>query len=114
MRADAPRRHHVQTSGVAVAPATPASESWLERWFDLAGRRTTVATEVRAGLTTFIVMSYIVVLNAVILTTGAGIAKQDLPFTAVVTATCLVAGLMTLAMGLWANFPIAIAPGMGL
>jgi AGZA family xanthine/uracil permease-like MFS transporter len=86
----------------------------LERYFGLAARGTTVGTEVRAGLTTFVVMSYIIVLNAVILTTGAQLAKQDLPFTAVVTATCLVAGVMTLAMGLYANFPLAIAPGMGL
>src|SRR5687768_8326001 len=60
------------------------------------------------------VMSYIIVLNAVILTSGAQIAGQELPFAAVVTATCLVAGVMTLAMGLYANFPLAIAPGMGL
>jgi AGZA family xanthine/uracil permease-like MFS transporter len=86
----------------------------LERYFGLAQRGTCVATEVRAGLTTFVVMSYIIVLNAVILTSGAQIAKQDMPFAAIVTATCLVAGLMTLAMGLYANYPIALAPGMGL
>ena len=82
----------------------------LERWFGLSARGTTAATEVRAGLTTFMVMSYIVVVNAAILTT----TSPDLPFAAVVTATCLVAGVMTLAMGLYANMPLAIAPGMGL
>ena len=87
---------------------------WLDRRFALTARGTTAATEVRAGLTTFMVMSYIIVLNAVILTSGAQLAKQELPFAAVVTATCLVAGLATLAMGLYANFPLALAPGMGL
>jgi adenine/guanine/hypoxanthine permease len=101
-------------STAAAVPGRRDGESWLERQFDLAARGATVATEVRAGLTTFMVMSYIIVLNAVILTTGTQIAGQNLPFPAVVTATCLVAGLMTLAMGLYANFPLAIAPGMGL
>src|SRR5262245_59337565 len=101
-------------SAVATSRSRPAVGGWLERQFDLAARGTTVGTEVRAGLTTFMVMSYIIVLNAVILTTGTGIAKQELSFAGVVTATCLVAGLMTLAMGLWANFPLALAPGMGL
>jgi AGZA family xanthine/uracil permease-like MFS transporter len=60
------------------------------------------------------VMSYIIVVNAAILTAGAGAAGQDVAFPAVVTATCLVAGLLTLAMGLWANLPFALAPGMGI
>ncbi|MBA2448201.1 MAG: NCS2 family permease, partial [Chloroflexi bacterium] len=82
--------------------------------FGLAERRTDVGTEVRAGLSTFMVMSYIIILNAVILTTGARIAGQDVVFPAVVTSTCLVAGLLTLAMGLGANLPFAIAPGLGI
>jgi AGZA family xanthine/uracil permease-like MFS transporter len=100
--------------GTVAAVSGQPGEGWVERHFELAARGTTVATEVRAGLTTFVVMSYIIVLNAVILTTGTQIAGQNLPFPAVVTATCLVAGLMTLAMGLYANFPLALAPGMGL
>jgi AGZA family xanthine/uracil permease-like MFS transporter len=50
----------------------------------------------------------------VILTTGAGIAGLDVSFPAVVTSTCLVAGVITLAMGLWANMPFALAPGLGI
>ncbi|MDP8925103.1 MAG: NCS2 family permease [Chloroflexota bacterium] len=96
------------TSPVAGPP------HWAERWFRLSARGTDVGTEVRAGLTTFMVMAYIVVVNAVIITGGATIAGQDVPFAAVVTSTCLVAGLMTAMMGLWANLPFAIAPGMGL
>ena len=60
------------------------------------------------------VMSYIIVLNAVIITGGAQIAGLNVSFPAVVTSTCLVAGLMCAAMGLYANLPFALAPGMGL
>ncbi len=96
-------------SQVAVARG-----SALERWFRLAEQRTDVGTEVRAGLTTFMLMSYIIVVNAVILTTGASVAGLDVSFAAIVTSTCLVAGLMTLAMGARANLPFALAPGMGI
>ena len=96
--------------------ATLASRQggFFERTFGLAERGTDVGTEVRAGLSTFMVMSYIIIVNAVVLTTGARIAGQDVAFPAVVTSTCLVAGVMTLAMGLWANVPFALAPGMGI
>ena len=96
-------------SSVAVTRA-----SLPERRFGLAARKTDVGTEVRAGLTTFMVMSYIIVVNAVVITAGATIAGQDVSFPAVVTSTCLVAGIMTLAMGLAANVPFAMAPGMGI
>jgi adenine/guanine/hypoxanthine permease len=89
-------------------------DSVLERWFQLTARRTDVGTEVRAGLTTFMVMSYIIVVNPVILSAGATIAQQDVSFPALVTSTCLVAALMTLAMGLWGNLPFALAPGLGI
>jgi AGZA family xanthine/uracil permease-like MFS transporter len=89
-------------------------DSLLERLFHLSARGSDVGTEVRAGLTTFMVMSYIIVLNAVIITAGAQIAGLNVPFPAVVTSTCLVAGLMCALMGLWANLPFAMAPGMGL
>ncbi len=89
-------------------------DSLVERLFQLTARRTDVATEVRAGLTTFMVMSYIIVVNPVILSTGASIAGLDVSFPALVTSTCLVAAVMTLAMGLWANLPFALAPGLGI
>ncbi len=90
------------------------SESFVERWFKLTTRGTDVGTEVRAGLTTFVVMSYIIVVNPVILSTGATIAGQDISFPALVTSTCLVAAVMCLAMGLWANVPFALAPALGI
>lgn len=80
----------------------------LERRFDLRGRGTTVRTEVIAGVVTFLTMSYIIAVNP-------GILKDaGLPLQATIAATCLAAAVPTLLMGFWANFPIALAPGMGL
>ena len=86
---------------------------WLERTFRLTENRTTVRTEVVAGITTFMTMAYIIAVNPAILSRppggGDGPALQ-----ATVAATCLAAALPTLMMGLWANYPIALASGMGL
>jgi AGZA family xanthine/uracil permease-like MFS transporter len=76
--------------------------------FDLAGRGTTVAREVRGGLATFLTMAYILVANPSILS-AAGV-----PAEAAVAATALTAGIASILMGLGANVPIALAPGMGL
>jgi AGZA family xanthine/uracil permease-like MFS transporter len=69
-----------------------------------------------AGLTTFIVMSYIIFVNPAILGFAGVESLQDagLPFDAVLTSTCLVAGVMTIIMGLYTNKAYAIAPGLGL
>jgi AGZA family xanthine/uracil permease-like MFS transporter len=80
----------------------------LERFFDLSGHGTTVRTEVFAGLTTFVTMAYIVVVNPAIL--GAA----GMPVAAVAVATCLASGLGSILMGLLSNYPLALAPGMGL
>lgn len=80
----------------------------LERLFRLRSTETTLLREVVGGVTTFLTMAYIVFVNPVFLS-AAGI-----PATAAVTATCLAAALATLLMGLLANYPIALAPGMGL
>jgi AGZA family xanthine/uracil permease-like MFS transporter len=88
----------------------------LERWFELSRRRATVGSEVRGGLTTFMVMAYIIFVNPAILS-FAGIpplAGQGPSFAATQAATCLVAGLLTVAMGLATNYPLAIASGMGI
>ena len=88
----------------------------LERWFGLTARGTTAARETRAGFTTFMVMAYIIFVNPAILS-FAGIATlegQGPPFAATQAATCLVAGVMTVAMGLASNYPLALASGMGL
>src|ERR1700742_868858 len=80
----------------------------LQRLFDLQAHGTTVRTEVFAGLTTFLTMAYIVVVNPLIL--GAA----GLPVAGVAVATCLCAGIGSILMGLLANYPLALAPGMGL
>ena len=80
----------------------------LERYFGLAQQGTDVRTEVAAGVTTFLTMAYIAVVNPQIL------ADAGMPFDAVFVATCLAAAFSTLVMGLYANYPIALAPGMGL
>jgi AGZA family xanthine/uracil permease-like MFS transporter len=80
----------------------------LERLFKLQALGTNVRTEVLAGFTTFMTMAYIVVVNPAIL------SETGMPIAAVAAATCLAAGLGSILMGLIANYPLALAPGMGL
>jgi AGZA family xanthine/uracil permease-like MFS transporter len=80
----------------------------LDNFFGLKSRGTSVRTEVIAGLTTFLTMAYIVVVNPVIL------GEAGLPVAAVAVATCLAAGFGSILMGLLSNYPLAMAPGMGL
>ena len=80
----------------------------LERWFKLAENRTTIRQEMLGGLTTFVTMAYIIVVNPRIL------AEAGMPIDGVLFATCVSAAVATLVMGLWANYPIALAPGMSL
>jgi len=79
-------------------------------------QRTTTATEVRAGATTFMVMAYIIFVNPLILGFGGvpGLEGKGLPFAPTLTVTCLSAGLLSIAMGVFAKYPLALAPGMGL
>src|SRR5690606_23513712 len=79
-----------------------------ENFFKLKQNNTNIRTEVSAGITTFLTMAYIIVVNPAILS-GAGV-----PFEQVFMATVIAAVVGTLLMGLLANYPIAIAPGMGL
>ncbi|MGA9631570.1 MAG: NCS2 family permease, partial [Candidatus Acidiferrales bacterium] len=80
----------------------------LERIFHLTENKTTVRQEILAGLTTFMTMAYVVVVNPRIL------SEAGMPVDGVLFATCISAALATLVMGLWANYPIALAPGMSL
>ncbi|HEX8915311.1 MAG TPA: NCS2 family permease [Humisphaera sp.] len=82
--------------------------SFLDRTFQLRQRKSSVSAEVRGALATFLAMAYILPVNAFILS-GAG-----LPPAAVVSCTALGAAACSIAMGLWANMPIALASGMGL
>ncbi|MGE5622387.1 MAG: NCS2 family permease, partial [Bacillota bacterium] len=80
----------------------------MERVFKLREQNTDVRTELLAGLTTFLTMAYIVFVNPSIL------GDAGMPKDAVFVATCVAAAIGTLVMGLYANYPIAMAPGMGL
>jgi adenine/guanine/hypoxanthine permease len=81
---------------------------WIETYFKFKERETDLATELKAGITTFMVMVYIVAVNPSIL----GAAGIDVPSAA--AATALIAGVMTIAMGFVANYPLAIAAGLGI
>ena len=91
-----------------IAAPQGGAPGLLERLFRLSERGTTVRTELLAGLTTFLTMAYIVFINPSIL------ADAGMPKGAVFVATCLVAALGSAVMALYANYPIALAPGMGL
>ncbi len=90
------------------AESAPVKGGALERYFGLAAQGTDVRTEIVAGLTTFLTMVYIIFVNPSILG-QAGMDKG-----AVFVATCIAAAASTFVMGLYANYPIALAPGMGL
>lgn len=80
----------------------------LEKTFKLKENNTTIRTEVMAGITTFMTMAYILIVNPSILST------TGMDFSALITATALAAAVGTFAMALFANYPFALAPGMGL
>ncbi|PZU61063.1 MAG: guanine permease [Sphingobium sp.] len=80
----------------------------FERWFALGERGTTVRTEILAGVTTFLTMAYIVLVNPAIL------GQAGMPVASVAAATCFAAAFASILMGLTANVPLALAPGMGL
>jgi AGZA family xanthine/uracil permease-like MFS transporter len=85
----------------------------LDRYFGISARRSTVARELRGGLTTFFTMAYIVVLNPIILS-GADITGASLPFASVAAVTALIAGVMTIVMGIVGRYPFALATGLGI
>ena len=87
-------------------------DTMLEKVFKLSENKTTVKTEVVAGLTTFVTMAYIIALNPNLLT-GFGAAGQDL-WNGVFLATCIASAIGTFCMAFLANKPFAMAPGMGL
>ncbi len=80
----------------------------LERLFKLSENKTTIRTEIAAGVTTFLTMAYIIFVNPSIL------SEAGVPFSGALFATCIGAAVGSLMMGLVANYPFALAPGMGL
>jgi adenine/guanine/hypoxanthine permease len=105
-----------QTSeGQTVRVPDAPRRSGLDDYFKITERGSTVRTEIIAGITTFLTMAYILFLNPQILgLAGADRNGVTLPFPQVLTVTALVAGLATLAMGIYAKYPFALAAGLGL
>lgn len=86
----------------------------LERLFKLSQNKTTVRTELLAGVTTFMTLAYIVFVQPQVLSGGMpGMKPTGMDFGAIMVATCLAGALATFLMGVYANYPIAQAPGMG-
>jgi AGZA family xanthine/uracil permease-like MFS transporter len=92
----------------SVASESAVNRSMIDRYFKLTENHTSVKQEMLGGLTTFVTMAYIIVVNPQIL------AQAGMPPDGVVFATCASAAVATLVMGLYANYPIALAPGMSL
>lgn len=102
-----------------AAPERPAPASAWDRFFKISERGSTVEREIRGGVVTFLTMAYIIVLNPVILSgakdkTGAFLGGTADNFAMIAAGTALVAGLMTILMGVVANYPLALATGLGL
>jgi adenine/guanine/hypoxanthine permease len=102
------RARHSRNIAMTESTVAAPKPAVLDRYFGLAENGTDLRTEIIAGFTTFLTMAYIVFVNPQILGT-TGMDKG-----AVFVATCLASAASTLVMGLYANYPIALAPGMGL
>ena len=86
----------------------------LDRFFEISRRGSTIGTEIRGGVVTFVTMAYIVILNPIILSGKPDIAGNELSFEAVGAATALTAGVMTILFGLVTRLPFAFAAGLGI
>jgi adenine/guanine/hypoxanthine permease len=104
----------VTTAEAAERPQPAGGGGMIATYFKFAERGTDLLTEARGGLTTFMVMVYIVFLNASILGDGFKLAADDPGRVALSAGTALIAGIMTIAMGAWANYPFALAAGLGI
>jgi AGZA family xanthine/uracil permease-like MFS transporter len=94
--------------------STRTPRNGFDRFFEISARGSTVGREVRGGLATFFTMAYIVVLNPLILGSGVDAVGGKLPIAALAAGTALVAGVMTILMGVVARFPLALAAGLGV
>lgn len=103
----------VQT-GADRASGVPEPRNGFDRFFEISARGSTLSREVRGGLATFFTMAYIVVLNPLIIGNAVDGDGQRLALPAIAAATALVAGVMTILMGVVARFPLALAAGLGV
>jgi adenine/guanine/hypoxanthine permease len=86
----------------------------LDRFFEISARGSTVASELRGGVVTFIAMAYIIVLNPIILSNAEDVDGNRLEFAQVTATTSLAAGVMTILFGIFARLPFAFAAGLGI
>ena len=86
----------------------------VDRFFEITARQSTLGTEIRGGVVTFIAMAYIIVLNPIILSGSADVDGATLDFAQVSATTSLAAGVMTILFGLVARLPFALAAGLGI
>lgn len=86
----------------------------VDRFFEITARQSTLGTEIRGGVVTFIAMAYIIVLNPIILSGSADVSGNTLDFAQVSATTSLAAGVMTILFGLIARLPFALAAGLGI
>ncbi|PSM42288.1 MFS transporter [Streptomyces dioscori] len=94
--------------------AGPPQDNSVDRFFKISARGSTVGREVRGGFATFFTMAYILVLNPIILSSAKDKFGDQLDSVQLVTATALVAAVMTIVMGVGGNLPLALAAGLGL
>lgn len=92
---------------------TPAGRSWLDRYFHITHRGSNVGNEIRGGVTTFMAMAYILLLNPLILS-GKDVAGDTMSQKALITATAFAAALTTLLMGFVGKVPLALAAGLSV
>ncbi len=109
-------------SDTTSPPTAPHTAGFLDRFFFISSRGSTVGQEVRGGFATFFTMAYIVVLNPIIIGTAVDKTGQllgdatvpNFPFALIAAATAFVAGICTIAMGVFGRVPFAMATGLGL
>lgn len=104
----------MSSNATRTSSATPAARNGLDRFFEISARGSTVGTEVRGGVVTFVTMAYIVILNPIILSGSADVAGNELGFGPVAAVTALTAGAMTILFGLVTRLPFAFAAGLGI
>ena len=102
------------TTTPTPTPTTQQPKNRFDRFFEITARGSTIGTEIRGGVVTFVAMAYIVILNPIILSSGTDVAGANLGFGAVAAMTALTAGVMTILFGLVARLPFAFAAGLGI
>ncbi|WP_037573673.1 NCS2 family permease [Phaeacidiphilus oryzae] len=97
-----------------LSPKDAPPRHWIDRYFEITQRGSTVGRELRGGVVTFFAMAYIIVLNPIILSSGVDKYGHHLSSGQLVTATCITAAFTTLLMGVIGRVPIALAAGLGV